>query len=136
MNERKLGFAIIIALTIAAICVFAWVAYYEITRPTTPVITIEDSIVSWVATGAGDMTAGRFIRSYEVRVAIGSEIFMTDVEGPTEIGEIMAKDLADLDLPNPQLAATDAEAMVRTLRNIGAGTRVGRWSNAVVWLRE
>ena len=90
--KRNFRFMIIGILAVLVIFVSAWIAYSELTRPSTPVITINSNMVSWPATGEGDMRAGRFIRSYEVRVVIGSETLIINVDGPTEINEVMIID--------------------------------------------
>lgn len=135
MKNKKFKPIAITALTILVISISAYIAYNELTRPTSPIITIENNIVSWTATGAGDIEAGRFIRSYEVRVVIGSETFTTIVECPFEIGAIVTKDLTDFYLANKETTTANADVSVRTIRNLNAGTRFSNWSNIVTWVR-
>ena len=130
MKKKSLRLVIVSILIVLAISVSAWIGYNELTIPTSPIITIENNIVYWTATGTGDMTAGRFIRSYEVRVVLTNETFTVFVDGPTEIGQIMTADLAVLDLTATNV---NAEVSVRTIRTLGSGTRFSRWSNTVFW---
>jgi len=129
-KKRKI---IILVLIILTICVAAWFGYRETSRPTTPVIAIENNIVTWTATGTGDIRAGRFIRQYEVRVIIGDETFTAIIEGATEVGATMTKDLKTFILDDAQPNATNAEVTVRTIRNLDSGTRFSHWSNTVTW---
>jgi len=131
MKVKKHRLIIISLLIVLVISVSIWFGYNELTRPTSPIIAIDNNIVSWTATGTGDMTAGRFIRSYESRVALGRDIFAVFIEGPTEIGETMVIDLSTLNLGDT--ATTDADISVRTIRTLGNSTRFSRWSNTVYW---
>jgi len=136
MGKRKIRIILASVLIVSAAIVTAWIAYNELTRPSTPVIAIEDGTVSWVATGTGDMEAGRFIRWYEARVVVGNETLTLNVDGPTEIGEIMTIDLTTLDLVDTGMLETNAEISVRTIRTLNTGARTGRWSNMVIWVHE
>ena len=133
---KKKKFRIIISvLIIAAISISAWIIYIEQTRPTAPVISIENNTISWNTTGTGDIRAGRFIRSYEVRVIIRDEIFTVIVDGARELGEILTIDLTSINLDNTHLTTNDAEVTVRTIRTFNS-TRFSKWSNTVIWIRE
>ena len=133
---KKKKFRIIISvLIIAAISISAFIIYNERTRPTTPIISIENNTISWNTTGAGDVRAGRFIRSYEVRVIIDDEIFTVIVDGATEAGEILTIDLTSINLEDVRLTTDNAEVTVRTIREFNS-TRLSKWSNAVIWIRE
>ncbi|MCL2851522.1 MAG: hypothetical protein FWE20_00595 [Defluviitaleaceae bacterium] len=136
MRKEEFSLIVIGALIVSAISLSAWIAYSELTRPTSPVIAIENNTIAWDVTGIGDITAGRFIRSYEVRVVIGNETFTAIVDGPTELGVTIAKGLTTLDLDSVQQAIDNAEVTVRTVRNLNSGTGFSRWSNTVIWVRE
>jgi len=133
MKKRKFKLIIIILLIVLVVPISAWPIYIELTRPSTPILAVENNIVSWVATGTGDMAAGRFIRSYEARIVTEDEIFVINVDGPTAIGEVMAIDLTTLNLANTDISEFYVEISVRTIRTLTFGTRVSRWSNTIVW---
>ncbi|MCL2856839.1 MAG: hypothetical protein FWE19_03835 [Oscillospiraceae bacterium] len=107
IKAKKLRLVIISLLMASAISVLIWFGYNELTRPTSPVIAIDGNVVWWTATGTGDMTAGRFIRSYEMRIVLGGETFTEFIDGPTG----------------------------RTIRTPSTSTRFSRWSNTVNWIR-
>ena len=119
---------------VLAISVSAWIIHNDRTRPTTPIISIENNTVSWNTTGLGDISAGRFIRSYEVRIVIGNDVITTVVDGAKEIGAILSIDLTSIDLNDAQFNNDNAEVSVRTIRNFNS-TRFSRWSNEVIWVR-
>ena len=134
MKKKKVKILISVII-ITVIFISALIIYNERTRPTTPVISIENNTVSWNTTGTGDIRAGRFIRSYEVRVVIDDEIFTTIVDGATKVGEVLFIDLTSINLGNAHLTTDNAEVTVRTIRNFNS-TRFSKWSNTVVWIRE
>ena len=129
MKKKKLRI-IIGVLIIAAISISAFIIYNERTRPTTPIISIENNTISWNTTGAGDIRAGRFIRSYEVRIVTGDETFTTIIDGAKEIGAVLTIDLTSINLDTD-----NAEVTVRTIRNFNS-ERFSKWSNTVVWVRK
>jgi len=132
--KNKKSKIVIVVLIIVAISISALIIYNERTRPTSPVIAIEDNIVSWNTTGSGDIRAGRFIRSYEVRVIIGNEVFIEIVDGATKLGEILTIDLTSVNLGDTP-SKENAEVTVRTIRNFNS-TRFSKWSNTIVWIRK
>ena len=99
--------------------------------PTTPVISIQNNVILWEATGRGDITSGRFIRQYEIRVLIGNDTYTEIVDGPTELGVTMTKDLTTFNLNDAINSTANAEVSVRTIRNLDSGTRYSTWSNTV-----
>ena len=135
MKKKKLRLIIIGVLAVVVIA-SAWFGYREMSRPTTPVIAIENNIVSWSSTGRGDITAGRFIRQYEIRLVVANETFTTIVDGATEVGAVMNYDLTTFDLDNTQFTTANAEVSVRTIRNLDTGTRFSNWSNTVEWIQD
>ncbi|MCL2696451.1 MAG: hypothetical protein FWE74_00050 [Oscillospiraceae bacterium] len=134
MHKKKIKIVISVIIT-AIIFISALIIYIERTRHTTPIISIENNTVSWNTTGTGDIRAGRFIRSYEVRVIIGDETFTTIVDGAKRVDEILSIDLTSMDLSNSQLITENAEVTVRTIRNFNS-TRYSKWSNIVIWIRK
>lgn len=126
-NSRKFVLMLGVGLLIV---ISAWIVYQELTRPTTPVITIEESIVSWITTGTGDIAEGRFIRSYELRFATERESVVVTVDGGRYIGEVLTFDLSTTDFSDIN---SNIQISVRTIRNLDSGMRRSRWSNVVVY---
>jgi len=70
-------------------------------------------------------------------MTIGNEAFTAIVDGPTELGATMSKDLADILFVNTRPTTADnAEVSVRTIRNLNSGTAFSEWSNTVTWIRQ
>ena len=104
--------------------------------PTTPVISIKNSVVSWDATGRGDITSGRFIRQYEIRLVVGNDTYTAIIDGPTELGVTVTKDLTTFERDRILHSTANAEVSVRTIRNLDSGVRLSPWSNTVTWIRN